>query len=54
MDFGACVNKSIPHSRKRFCFFQIISDTLASVEVPREVEPETKAIFCSAIRDFCL
>ena len=31
--------------KKRFyCFFQVVLDTLASVEVPHEVERETKAI----------
>ena len=55
-DFGACwVKKSRPYSRKKvlpLIFFQIVSDTLASIEVPHEVERETTVTFCSAIRDF--
>ena len=47
-------NRDLTQEKRFCCFFQIVLDTLASVEVPHKVERETKVIFCSAYRDFCL
>ena len=51
------LSKQVKISLKKKGFavvFLIVLDTLASVEVSHKVERETKVIFCSAYRDFCL